>query len=246
MSRASAAAERVDRVSVADAAYADLRDAIATGRIAAGTILSESRVAADLEISRTPVRQALRRLDLEGHIERDARGRPIVHALTGRELAEIFTVRELLEGFGARLAATRISDVELDQLSTIVELDWVAHRRGDVVELARLNKEFHGVIMVASRNRALVEIVDELQWRVFGLSAFAVGTRDDSEHFVSEHARMLDLLRDGDASAVESLVHRHLRAAHRVLGPGTAVAAHGDVAAHGHHDGREDERIRIA
>jgi len=230
----------VSRVSVADAAYADLRSAIATGRIAAGTVLSESRIAADLDISRTPVRQALRRLDLEGHIERDERGRPIVHALTDRELAEIFTVRELLEGFGARLAATRISAAELGELGAIVELDWVAHRRGDVEELARLNKEFHGLIMAASRNRALVEIVDELHWRVFGLSVFAVGTKADSEHFVSEHARMLDLLRDGDAGAVESLVHGHLRAARRVLGDGSLVAAAS------HHDGREDERIRIA
>ncbi len=144
---------------VAAAAYAQLRSAIVTGRLAAGTVLSEGRIAAELEISRTPVRQALRRLDLEGHIERDPRGRPIVHVLTARELAEIFDVRALLEGFGSRLAATRISEAELDRLAHIVELDWDAWRAGDVETLARLNREFHGLIMEASRNGALVEIV---------------------------------------------------------------------------------------
>jgi DNA-binding GntR family transcriptional regulator len=170
----------VTRTSVASSAYTQLRTAIVTGRIEPGTVLSEGRMAAEFGISRTPVRQALRRLDLEGHIERDERGRPIVHALTDRELGEIFAVRELLEGFGARLAATRISDGELEQLASFVEQDWIACRRGDVEELARLNTAFHGLIMVSSRNRALVEIVDELQWRVVGLSAFAVGTKADS------------------------------------------------------------------
>ena len=209
------------RGSVASSAYARLRTAIVTGRIAPGTVLSEGGIAADFDISRTPVRQALRRLDLEGHVERDARGRTIVHALTDGELAEIFTVRQLLEGFGARLAASRISDGELDQLAAILESDWSAHLRGDTEELARLNKEFHGLIMVASRNRALVEIVDELQWRVVGLQAFAVGTKADSAHFVSEHARMLELLREGDAEELESLVRAHLRTARHLLGSGS-------------------------
>lgn len=208
------------RDSVASTAFVELRSAIATGRIAAGTVLSEGRVAAELEVSRTPVRQALRRLDLEGHIERDGRGRPIVRVLTPDELAEIFTVRAMLEGFGSRLAATRISSGELDRLAAIVELDWAAWRASDVEALARLNQQFHGLIMEASRNRALVEIVDELQWRVFGLSAFAVGTKVDRQRFVSEHAQMLELLRDGDAEGLEALVTRHLRTAHHVLGTG--------------------------
>jgi DNA-binding GntR family transcriptional regulator len=214
--------------------------AIVTGRIEPGTVLSEGRMAAEFGISRTPVRQALRRLDLEGHIERDERGRPIVHALTDRELGEIFAVRELLEGFGARLAATRISDGELEQLASYVEQDWIAYRRGDVDELARLNTAFHGLIMVASRNRALVEIVDELQWRVVGLSAFAVGTKTDSEHFVSDHARMLELLRDGDATELEELVHAHLRTARHVLETGPVPAVSID------REGREHGRRRIA
>jgi DNA-binding GntR family transcriptional regulator len=225
----------VTRTSVASSAYTKLRTAIVTGRIAPGRVLSEGRIAADFDVSRTPVRQALRRLELEGHIERDGRGRPIVHALTDRELAEIFAVRELLEGFGARLAATRISDAEIDQLAAIVERDWMAHRRGDVEELARLNTEFHGLIMLASRNRALVEIVDELQWRVVGLSAFAVGTKADSERFVSEHARMLELLREGATGELEALVHEHLRTAHHVLAAGSvgAVASGGERGEHG-------------
>ena len=203
--------------SLASTAYGQLRTAIVSGHLAPGTILSEGRVASELAVSRTPVRAALRRLELEGHIERDPRGRPVVRVLTERELAQIFGIREVLEGYAARLAAARISDPELDDLEALVERDWRAWRAADPDELGRLNDALHGIVMEASRNRMLVEIVDELRWRVSGLSAFAVGDRSDSRHFVAEHAEMLRLLREGDADGVEALVRRHLRTARDLL-----------------------------
>src|SRR3954454_2883152 len=108
------------RARLAGQAYAEIRDAINDGRLDAGALVIEADVAEMLGISRTPVRQALRRLELEGFLERDGRGRLFVHGLTRQEIVDLFAVRQRLESFGARLAATRIADGELLRLEEVL------------------------------------------------------------------------------------------------------------------------------
>lgn len=226
------------RASLADEAYAEVHAAIVEGRLQAGTAVTEGEFAEMLGMSRTPVRQVLTRLELEGYLERDPRGRLLVHALMPDELEEMFLVRALLEGFGARLAAERISEPELERLEELLAIDLEAGRRNRVDELATINAEFHGLIMRASRNRALVEVADDLAQRVFGLNAFAVGTPTDVRQFVDEHALMVRLLRGGEAKALEALVHKHLSTARDLLVKGLHASASGQPASPSSVDGR--------
>jgi DNA-binding GntR family transcriptional regulator len=205
------------RASLAEQAYLELRGAIASGRLAARTALSEAAVARMLGVSRTPVRLALRRCELEGYLERDASGRLLVHPLTADEVAHLFFVRGLLEGYAARLAAMRISDSELERLDALVAEDVAALERQDIDGLARINQSLHALILEASRNRTLRELVDGLRDRVFGLTAFVVGSRAERRLFVDDHARLVGLLRDGDADAAEALARRHLHRARDLL-----------------------------
>jgi GntR family transcriptional regulator, rspAB operon transcriptional repressor len=168
-------------------------------------------------MSRTPVREALLRLELEGYVARDDASRLVVHRLEPREVAEIFMVRELLEGEAVRLAALRISDEELARLDLLIAADRLALRQRRVDELARLNDQIHGVIMVASRSRTLTELLGNLRGRVFGLSAFAVGSDEDQQRFVAEHAALVEFLRDGDDEAAVALLHDHLGRARELL-----------------------------
>lgn len=203
--------------SFAERAYQQLRAALADGRLATGEPLPEGNLGAMLRMSRTPVREALLQLELEGYVVRDETARLVVHRLTRAEVADMFVVRDLLEAEAVRLAATRISDEELASLDRLVVADQRALRRRRFDELAMLNDEIHTVIMVASRNRTLCDLLRNLRSRILGLNAFAIGTVDDQQVFVEEHATLVELLRDGDGQPAVALLQDHLGRAREVL-----------------------------
>lgn len=206
------------RPALADQAYAAIRDAILDRRLVPGATLVENDLATMLGVSRTPVREALSRLQLEGFVSRDEATASLgVMQLTPAQIRDLFGIRIMLERQAARLAAERISDDEIADLEALVERDRAALRRGDVKELAAINQEFHDVILVAGRNRMLVELLQRLRTRLTGLVAFAVGNREDRRRFVDEHAEMTRLLRAGDAHGVDALVHHHLEVARDLL-----------------------------
>jgi len=207
----------VTAASLADAAYERLRTALVHGEIEPGAAVVEAEVAGLLRMSRTPAREALLRLELEGYVQRDAAGRLVVHPPTAREIAETFMVRQLLEGHAIRLAASRISDAELSSLVELIRLDQRALRRRRVDELAGINDRIHTAILVASRNRTLSELVSSLRARIYGLNAFVVGSQSDQQRFVADHAEMVRCLRDGDDEAAVALVHDHLARARDLL-----------------------------
>jgi GntR family transcriptional regulator, rspAB operon transcriptional repressor len=206
----------VTRSSLADEAYARLRAAIVHGQLAPGTAIVEQELSAMLNVSRTPIRDAITRLELEGYLERD-NFRLIVHPLLRREVAETFLVRELLEGHAVALAADRISDRELERLDELVAADRQALRRRRTDELAMLNDEIHNLIMEASRNRTLTDLLKNLRSRVYGISAFVVGSLEDQRRFVEDHTALVALVRDGDGEAARALVRSHLRRARDLL-----------------------------
>jgi DNA-binding GntR family transcriptional regulator len=203
--------------SLSERAYQELRAAIIGGRIAPGEAVLEVEVGPMLRMSRTPVREALLHLELEGYLVRDEASRLVVHRLSAREVAETFVVRALLEGEAVRLAASCISDEELTRLGELIAADRRALRRRRFDELAGINEQIHGLIMVASRNRTLTDLLRHLRGRIAGLDAFAVGSPDDQQQFVEEHARLLELLRDGDEDAAVALLDDHLGRARDVL-----------------------------
>jgi DNA-binding GntR family transcriptional regulator len=207
----------IARPSLGHQAYEAIHAAIAAGGLQPGEPLTEEELAAFAGMSRTPVRTALRRLELEGYVERDDAGRLTVHRLTRRELEEVFFVRELLESYAARLAAERISDEELRRLRELLDADLKAVRKRQISALAVLNDELHAIILRASRNRTLQELVGTLRSRARGLSAFAVGDAPTRRAFVDQHIQLVRLLEDGDAEAASETTVQHLRMARDIL-----------------------------
>jgi DNA-binding GntR family transcriptional regulator len=207
----------VNRTSLAEGAYEELRSAIVRGRLVPGTLVVETDLAQMLGVSRTPVREALLRLELEGYLVRHPGGRLVVHWHTRKSLDDLYLVRELLEGYAARLAASRISDRELDHMDELLEADVEAYRHHRIEQLASLNEQIHGLFLEASRNRTLKDLVAELRERIHGLALFVVGRGEDQQRFVQEHAELARLLREGDADGAEALIRHHIRSAEDVL-----------------------------
>jgi DNA-binding GntR family transcriptional regulator len=207
----------VSRSSLAEAAYVELRTAIVGRRLAPRTPVIETEFAEMLGVSRTPVREALLRLELEGYLVRDGSGRLLVHGYSSKEITDLFLVREALEGHAALLAASRISDAELDELDRLYAEDIEAFQHHRIDQLAALNDRIHGIILEGSRNRTLRDLVADLRQRIHGLTLFAVGGGADQQRFVEEHGEMTRLLRVGDGERLEALMRRHVRQARDVL-----------------------------
>jgi DNA-binding GntR family transcriptional regulator len=205
------------RSSLADQAYLRLRDAILRGLVPLDRPVSESELTGLLHVSRTPIREALLRLELEGYLARDGAKRLSVRVPSAEEVIEDFWLRELLEVHAARLAARRISDDELERLERLIRMDQEALRSRDVEGLAGKNEEIHSLVLHASRNRALAHLVKTLHAKFHGIQAFVVGSMEDQEDFVAQHAELSAALAEGDSLRAAEITRAHLHKARDLL-----------------------------
>ena len=188
-------------------AYSLILEAIEGGTYKPGDRLVESELAERLGVSRTPVREALQRLETQAMLTRDGRSL-IVASLDHNQLSELYAVRTELEGLAARLAARHATEEEIRVLVTMVEEDQ-ALLGGDPRALSRANKRFHKQIHLASHNRFLVQQLD-LVHRSMALMAntsFAAEGRDGVA--LDEHAQIVAAIsaRDGDAAYAALKTH---------------------------------------
>jgi DNA-binding GntR family transcriptional regulator len=181
-------------------AYMLILDAIERGDFKPGDRLVESELAEMLSVSRTPVREALQRLETQGMLSRDGRSL-VVASLDHNQLAELYAVRSELEGLAARLAARHATDEEIRVLRSMVDEDRTL-LGGDPRALSKANKRFHKLIHLSSHNRFLVQQLD-LVHRAMALMAttsFAAEGRDLVA--LQEHDQIVRAIeaRDGDGA----------------------------------------------
>jgi DNA-binding GntR family transcriptional regulator len=189
-------------------AYILILEAIDAGDFKPGDRLVESELAERLGVSRTPVREALQRLETQAMLTRDGRSL-IVASLDHNQLAELYTVRSELEGLAARLAARHATPEEVRVLRSMVEEDR-ALVGGDPRVLSRANKRFHRQIHLASHNRFLVQQLD-LVHRSMALMAntsFAAEGRDQVA--LDEHDQIVAAIEAGQGEAADQALRTHI------------------------------------
>jgi DNA-binding GntR family transcriptional regulator len=202
----------IRRPRVQKDAYTLILEAVEAGTWRPGDRLVESELAERLGVSRTPVREALQRLETQGMLARDGRSL-IVASLDHNQLAELYTVRGTLEGLAARLAAKHATDEEVRVLQGMAADD----RRlvgGDPRALSRANRRFHKQIHLSSHNRYLIQQLD-LVHRTMALMAttsFAAEGRDAEG--LAEHDRIVAAIAARDGDAAEAALHTHISRAY--------------------------------
>ncbi len=197
----------------ADKAYQQLRDAILDGDIAPNRRLVEEELAAQLEVSRTPVREALLRLAQEGLVARE-RGW-LVRDHSPAETLKVVEARAAVESAAARLAASQITEADLEQLAQLA--DAIDRPGTSTRELNRLNRQFHGLITAACGNPLLVQFAQRTNISHWSLSASWLMSAKDTAEVNAEHRQMIEALRARDEAAIEALVRQHIGRTQRML-----------------------------
>ncbi|MBO8141302.1 MAG: GntR family transcriptional regulator [Firmicutes bacterium] len=204
-------ARAVSISSRAELVYKSLRDDILRNRLRPGERLSEERIGRQLQVSRTPVREALKRLHAEGLVEITPHRGAVVRDPSGEDLAELCAVREVLEGLSGRLAAKAISSVELYTLEQLIEEMDRTIAGGNLDELIELNFEFHHTIWVASRNRYLVQQLRQLRQFIFRLQDSSLKYSARTKEAQEEHRALFQAIQAGDPDEAERLAREHFR-----------------------------------
>ena len=203
-----------DAGKAAEVTYLTIRRQILSGERAGGEWLREGDLAAVIGVSRTPVREALRRLAAEGLVRHEPNRGVQVEDWGVGDLDEIFSLRSQLEPWGCGLAATT-GLADLDALGDLADrMDAEARRdQPDLDAITELNNRFHRTVLEASGNGRLVGLVSAvvevpLVWRTFSHSS-----REAMQRSLAHHHEIVEALRSGDAAWAESVMRSHVRAA---------------------------------
>lgn len=196
-----------------DYAYVELRDRILTGTLPAGSVLPQARLAQEIGVSTTPLREAVRRLAAEGLIRLEAHRDARVADVTAEEARNLYEVRSSVDPLAASLAAERRSEADMQRiLSTEAALKPLTGN-ADLNALIA-HRDFHRAIYRASGNPILVDILERLwdkadRYRLVGLRARR-DSAEDSRRVAAEHHQIATAVLDGDTRAAELAMRRHI------------------------------------
>ncbi len=199
-------------------AYDVIRDAILSGRYAAGKRLVADEVAKELGVSRMPVREALHRLEGAGLISLTPHKGAVVSELSEAEIVEIYHIRAVLDGLAARLAAAHLTSADLARLHDLLDQMERAAKAEELKTLLTVNRKFHTVIWTAARAPRLQELLENLydaSQRFRNISVLLPGRLD---RITQEHRLIARALGRGDAAAAERhAIEHHEGTARRLL-----------------------------
>lgn len=188
-------------------AYTLILEAIDTGTYRPGDRLVESELAERFGVSRTPIREALQRLETQSMLTRDGRSL-IVASLDHNQMADLYVVRTELEGLAARLAARHATPEEIRVLRDMVDEDRVLI--DDPEALSKANRRFHKQIHLASHNRYLVKQLDLVHRSMALLATTSLAVEGRGVEAIDEHDKIVSAIEAGDGSAAHSALSNHI------------------------------------
>jgi DNA-binding GntR family transcriptional regulator len=213
--------------SRADFVFETLRDAIWDGRIARGDRVREEEIARNLGVSRTPVREALQRLQQRGLLVIGAGRGLVVAELSHHQVIELYAMREILEGSAARFAARHATDAEIEILDRL-QRD-LKQIKSDAMAVVMLNRHFHQAIYHAAHNQYLVRALESLHdsLALLNHTTFRMPKRKEAD---DEHRKIVLAIERRDPDQAEQAARAHIRNAqrtrfrHAVVDPPRALA----------------------
>jgi DNA-binding GntR family transcriptional regulator len=194
-------------------AYAELRRRIVSGAMEQGSVLSQAKLAQEIGVSTTPLREALRQLAAEGLVELKSHSDARVAALTADEARHLYAIRESLDPLAAGLAAESRTPSDVSRIEAALAQLQPLRTAGDLAALAA-HREFHRAIYTAAANPLLTGILEGLwdkadRYRQIGLQSGKV-TNEELLRVQDEHCRIAEAVVAGDAERAREAMHRHV------------------------------------
>ena len=196
---------------IRESTYETLKHAIILGEIPAGTRLIETAYAESMHISRTPLREAFRKLELDGLVEYVARRGVVVSAFTIEDIEEIYTIRNALMMLIVPSIIANITEDDLTKLQKILDKMDLAQDAHDAEALAVLNREFHGTIEQVSDKRRILRVIERQEEFVMRFSKMSIDSIVRRSNAHQEHHEMLRLLCAKDEAAFSELTRKHIK-----------------------------------
>ncbi|MCL6560377.1 MAG: GntR family transcriptional regulator, partial [Firmicutes bacterium] len=187
------------------------------GRLRPGERLMEIQLAEEMGVSRTPVREAIRKLELEGFVVMVPRKGAYVAGISVKDIVDVFEVRAALEALAAGLAAERITEEELDKLErSLVQINELSS--GDNISaIVEGDINFHDVIYRASRNQRLVQIITHLQEQIHRFRMTSLSQPGRTKVAIDEHKKIVEAISDRNIELAQTLAREHIENAEQSL-----------------------------
>jgi DNA-binding GntR family transcriptional regulator len=193
------------KASLEEKVYASLEEQIISQKLRPGEAVTEMKLSRELGVSRTPVREALQRLDREGLIKLIPNKGAVVLGISEQDLIDIYKIRMRLEGLAARIAAEK-KDVEFcRQLGDNIDLTGFYMAKGDIEKVKDLDSEFHDIIYRSCESRMLGKTLSELHRYIASYRKLSLAVDGRIEKSLAEHREIYDAIVNGKADEADTL-----------------------------------------
>ena len=190
--------------------FESLREAIINGHLKPGERLMEIQLADEMGVSRTPVREAIRKLELEGFVVMIPRKGAYVAGISLKDIADVFEIRAALESLAAALAAERITEDELEALERSLVKVAECTEANDLDSLITVDTDFHDILYKASRNDRLVQIVSNLREQIQRFRMSSLSHPGRMKDALEEHRKLVEALSERNVELARTLAREHI------------------------------------
>ncbi len=197
-------------VSLADQIFTELENNILTGVYAIGEVFTEMSFSEKLGVSRTPVREAIRRLEQERLVEVTTKG-IVIMGITPKDIADMYEIRLRTEGLASRWAAETISEEGKKELCDIVDLQEFYTAKKDADNIKDMDSKFHEIVYNNCGSRVLSDILNQLHRKLIKYRKASVSNNERAFQSVKEHREILEAILKGDGALAEKLTVEHIK-----------------------------------
>lgn len=202
--------EVTDKYSLRGRVFNKIREDILSGKYSQNEELKETSIGMELGVSRTPVREALRQLELEGLVNIIPNKGAYVNGISEKDIHDIYIIRSYLEGLCARWACENITQEQLDELEEIVYLSEFHAKKEHHEQIVELDNKFHQLIYVASASKILNHVLTDFHHYVQRIRKITLASESRATNSNKEHTAILEAIKQRDGKKAEDLAHEHI------------------------------------
>lgn len=202
--------ETGDKYSLRGKVYDRIRDDILNGVYKEHEELKEATIGEKLGVSRTPVREALRQLELEGLVEIIPNKGAKVTGITSKDVEDIYQIRYLLEGLSARWATEHVTEEQLEKMEETLYLTEFHRKKENYEQVYQLDSQFHELMYEASGSKLLNRILSDFHMYVTRIRKTSLASGQRSKNSTEQHRAILEAIKAKDADLAEKCAHEHV------------------------------------